>query len=179
MSEHVVQVHGKNFEKFISSARIQERIKEIAAQMDKDLAALNPVFLAVLNGAFFFAADLLREVNFTYEISFVKIRSYTGMQSGEATTLLGLDENLRARHVVVVEDIIDTGKTLYHLQEELKKINAESVRIASLVNKPDAIQYPVHVDYKGFDVPNDFLVGYGLDYDKQGRNFRDIYKLKP
>jgi hypoxanthine phosphoribosyltransferase len=179
MSEHVVQVHGKDFVKFIPSARIQERIKELAAEMDKDLSALNPVFLAVLNGAFFFAADLLREVNFTYEISFVKIRSYTGMQPGESSTLLGLDENLRARHVVVIEDIVDTGRTLNSLQEELKKIGTASVRIASLVCKPEAIRYPVNIDYKGFDVPNDFLVGYGLDYDKQGRNFRDIYKLKP
>jgi hypoxanthine phosphoribosyltransferase len=179
MSEHVIQVHGKDFEKFIPSARIQERIKELAAEMETDLSALKPVFVTVLNGAFFFAADLLREVNFTYEISFVKIRSYTGMQSGTASTLLGLDENLRARHVVVIEDIIDTGKTLNNLQEELKKIGTASVRIASLVCKPDAMQYPIHIDYKGFDVPSIFLVGYGLDYDELGRNFRDIYKLKP
>src|SRR5687767_1641032 len=141
-TKSIVQVHGKDFEKFIPAEAIAARIKEIAAEMDADLAELNPVFLPVLDGAFFFASDLMRELNFTYEISFVKFKSYTGMQSaGKVRTMLGLDESLRARHVVVVEDIVDTGKTLSELQEQLKSTGAASVRIATLVCKPAAMQY--------------------------------------
>jgi hypoxanthine phosphoribosyltransferase len=178
-SASVVQVHGKDFEKFIPAERIGRRVREMAADMQRDLAELNPVFIPVLNGAFFFAADLLREVNFAYEISFVKIRSYTGMtSSGEVQTVMGLEKNLTMRHVVIVEDIVDTGRTMNELQSELKETGAASVRIAALICKPTAMQYPVDITYKGFDVPDAFLVGYGLDYDNEGRNFRDIYKLK-
>lgn len=175
----VVKVLDKEFELFISYNHIQERIKQIAGVMNLELAELNPVFLAVLNGAFFFAADLMKEICFPCELSFVKISSYRGMQSsGVAETLIGLDENLGGRNIVIVEDIVDTGNTMHDLTQKLEKIKPASVRIATLILKPDALQKNVPLDYIGYEVPDEFLIGYGLDYDKQGRHFKDIYKIK-
>lgn len=175
----VVKVLDKEFDLYISYSRIQERIREMAEEMNRELAELNPVFLAVLNGAFFFAADLMKEIDFSCELSFVKISSYRGMQSsGIAETLIGLDENLTGRHIIIVEDIVDTGNTMHDLTLKLQEINPASVRIATLILKPDALQKNIKPDYTGFEVPDEFLIGYGLDYDKQGRHYKDIYKIK-
>ncbi|RYD79368.1 MAG: hypoxanthine phosphoribosyltransferase [Sphingobacteriales bacterium] len=177
--QNVIKVIDKEFEKFISAGEIQQRIKQIATQMNTELAGKNPVFLCVLNGAFFFASDLLKEIEFPCEISFVKVSSYSGMQStGQAKTLLGLDENLRGRNVVVLEDIVDTGFTMTKLIEMLLEVGAESVKVATLILKPTALKHKVDLHYTGFEVADDFLVGYGLDYNKQGRNYKHIYKLK-
>jgi hypoxanthine phosphoribosyltransferase len=147
--------------------------------MNVELKAANPVFLAVLNGSFFFAADLLKKLNFEYEISFVKIGSYSGLQSGpDLKTLVGLDENLTGRNVVIIEDIIDTGRTMNEIVRQLKEIHVFDIKIATLVIKPGSLAFAVKPDYTGFETPDDFLIGYGLDFNKQGRHFRDIYKIK-
>ncbi|MGZ5242703.1 MAG: hypoxanthine phosphoribosyltransferase [Bacteroidia bacterium] len=177
--QDVITVIDKDFDRYISSAQILERIKIMAGQMHNALADKNPVFLCVLNGAFFFAADLLKEIDFPCEISFVKVSSYSGMQStGQSKTLIGLDENLKNRHVVILEDIIDTGFTMLQITQLLNNSGAESVSVATLILKPTALKHHVKIDYTGFEVPDEFLVGYGLDYDKQGRNYKHIYKIK-
>ncbi len=177
--QDVVRVIDKDFVRYISSAKILQRIKEMAGAMHNDLAGKNPVFLCVLNGAFFFAADLLKEIDFPCEISFVKVASYSGMQStGQSKTLIGLDESLKGRHVVVLEDIVDTGFTMLKLKEMMENTGVESFSIASLILKPEALKHDIKLHYTGFEVPNDFLVGYGLDYNKQGRNYKHIYRLK-
>jgi hypoxanthine phosphoribosyltransferase len=175
----MVQVLDKEFDKYIPYETIYERVKFIAAQMNEELCTLNPLFLSVLNGSFFFAADLLKEIEFPCEISFVKVASYEGTQStGRLSTLIGLDENIRGRNVVVLEDIVDTGKTVHELCRQLQETGAASVRIAALIVKPQALRYDVKVDYKAFEAADEFLIGYGLDYNKQGRHYRDIYKIK-
>lgn len=172
----VVRVNDFDFRPFISHAMIQQRIKEIAAQINHDLAKEKPLFIGILNGSFMFAADLMRELSIKSEITFVKLSSYDGTQStGEVITRIGLDKPVKGRTVVVVEDIIDTGKTIHEMLKVLKAGKAGRIIIATLLLKPDALQYDIKVDYVGFKVPNDFLVGYGLDYDGLGRNLRDIY----
>jgi hypoxanthine phosphoribosyltransferase len=174
----MIQVLDKHFELFLPESRIAERVKELARRMNTELQETDPVFLSILNGAFFFAADLLKHINFTCEISFVKIASYQGIESGTHQTLIGLDENLEGRNVVVVEDIIDSGQTMFRLMQELKKIPVSDIKIATLILKPNAVKYPVSPDYIGFETPENFLIGYGLDYNKKGRHLKDIYKIK-
>ena len=175
-----VKVHDKTFVPFITDDEILERLKIVADEVTRDLAGKNPLFLAVLNGSFFFAADLLKLLDFDCEISFVKVATYSGMQStGSTKTLLGLEENITGRHVVVLEDIVDTGFTMYELIKMLNAQKPASLRIATLIFKPDALKHDVKLDYIGFSVPDDFLIGYGLDYNKQGRHYNHIYKLKP
>ncbi len=172
----VVRVNDLDFRPFISYAMIQQRIKEIAWQINHDLQNANPLFIGILNGSFMFAADLMKEVSVKSEITFVKLASYDGTQStGEVITRIGLEKPVRDRTVVVVEDIIDSGKTMHEMLRVLKKEKAGRVIIAALLLKPEALQYEIEVDYIGFKVPNDFLVGYGLDYDGLGRNLKDIY----
>jgi len=172
----VVRVNDLDFRPFISYAMIQERVKEIATQINMNFAKEEPLFLGILNGSFMFAADLMKEVSIKSEITFVKMESYKGTEStGEVITRIGLDKPVAGRTVVIVEDIIDTGKTMYEMLRVLKKEKAKRVIIAVLLLKPDALQYNIEADYIGFKVPNDFLVGYGLDYDGLGRNLKDIY----
>jgi len=174
----VVHVLGKSFEPFILEEEIASRVQEIAAKMNEELAGTQPVFLAVLNGAFFFASDLLKRIDFEYEVSFVKVASYAGMESGkELKTLLGLDESLAGRTVVVIEDIIDTGKTIFELTGQLRNIGVSDIKIATLILKPGAVKFPIAAQYVGFEVPDAFLIGYGLDFNKQGRHYRDIYQV--
>lgn len=174
-----VEIFGKTFEKFILQKTISERVSELAERMNKELKDSDPVFLPVLNGSFYFASDLLKQINFDYEISFVKIASYSGMKSGNnMKTLLGIDENLSGRNVVIIEDIIDTGRTIFKLQDQLKEIHVSDIKIASLIFKPRALKYNVNPDYSGFETGDEFLIGYGLDFDKKGRHYKDIYKLK-
>jgi hypoxanthine phosphoribosyltransferase len=136
------------------------------------------MFICVLNGSFIFAADLFRKISIEAEISFIKVSSYSGTQStGVIKSILGINESLAGRMVVVVEDIVDTGDTAVHLLDELKKQNPEKIFFASLLLKPLALRQEIKIDYLGFEVPNDFLIGYGLDYDGLGRNLEDIYKL--
>ncbi len=173
-----VKIHDKEFKISISAAVIQSRIAELGKQLSDDMNGKRPVFVAVLNGAFLFAADLLKHVTCECEITFVRVSSYAGTQStGQVRNLIGLNEKIEGRTVIVVEDIVDTGDTAMYLINELKKENPAEIRIASLLLKPKALKHDIKVDYTGFEVPNDFLVGFGLDYDGLGRNLNDIYTL--
>ena len=174
-----VTVRDKTFVISISSEQIEKRIAELAAIINADLKGKEPLFLSVLNGAFLFSADLLKKITIDCEISFVRVSSYMGMQStGSIKNLIGLNHEINGRTVVILEDIVDTGDTVVYLLEELRKNNPAEIRIASLLLKPKALRHDLKIDYIGFEVPNDFLIGYGLDYDGLGRNLNDIYKIK-
>ncbi|MCR5269948.1 hypoxanthine phosphoribosyltransferase [Xylanibacter brevis] len=173
-----VTIKDKTFETSIPEAEIHERVKAVAAQINKDMAGKNPLFLAVLNGAFVFAADLLREITIPCEISFVKLASYQGTTStGKVHEVLGVNEDLAGRTIVIVEDIVDTGLTMKQMVESLGTRNPASIHICTLLLKPDKLKENLNVEYVALRIPNDFIVGYGLDYDQQGRNLRDIYTV--
>lgn len=175
---NTVQVHDKVFKPFISREQIQERVKELGAQIDKDYAGLNPIFISILNGSFIFAADLFRYITVDAEISFIKLASYKGTTStGNVVTAIGMEERLEGRHVVILEDIVDTGKTLSAFIPEIMQRHPASLKIAAFLTKPEALQHDVHTDYVGFEIPNNFVVGYGLDYDGLGRNLPELYTL--
>jgi hypoxanthine phosphoribosyltransferase len=175
---NTIKVHDKHFELFISSETIQKTIEELAGRLNKDLEGKNPLFLVVLNGAFIFAADLFKRMRIDCQISFVKLSSYVGTETTNVVReLIGLDEVLRGRTVVIVEDIIDTGITMAETMSKLRKLEAAEVRLATLLFKPMAFQKDYNIDYIGMEIPNDFIVGYGLDYDGHGRNYPDIYKI--
>ncbi len=173
-----VKVHEKEFSIFIDAEKIDEAVTAVAEQINRDLAGETPLFLVVLNGAFMFASDLVKKITIPCDISFVKLSSYVGTKSTNTVReLIGLDEVLHDRTVVIVEDIIDTGITMGVTMEKLKKLEAKEVKIATLLFKPDAFRMSYPIDYVGLDIPNDFIVGYGLDYNGHGRNFSDIYKI--
>jgi hypoxanthine phosphoribosyltransferase len=174
-----IQVLDKTFEPYLKEAAIQEKITALAEALNKDYADKRPLFLSVLNGSFLFTADLFKQITIEAEVSFIKLASYKGTSStGNVITAIGLDMNVKDRHIIILEDIIDTGKTLHHYLPQLESMQPASVKIAVLLNKKEALQYPVQVDYSCFDIPNKFVVGYGLDYDGLGRNSKDIYQLK-
>jgi len=173
-----VKILDKTFRTFIPEAEIQQRVKDVADKINRDLDGKNPLFLAVLNGSFIFAADLMRYVTIPSEISFVKLASYQGITStGKVKEVIGINEDLTGRTVVIVEDIVDTGNTMKNMVESLGTRNPESVHICTLLLKPGKLQVPLDIEYVAMEIPNDFIVGYGLDYDQQGRNLRDIYVL--
>lgn len=177
-TKKIVRAHDLTFKPFLSEEKIQKRVIELSQDITKDYKGKKPVFLSILNGAFIFVADLVRACDLTCETTFIKLSSYDGVKStGNVTTLIGMDIDLKERDVIVVEDIIDTGKTLYQFLKELKKLEPASVKLASLLVKPEALQYDIYVDYKGFDIPNKFVIGYGLDYNGEGRNLASIYQL--
>lgn len=174
----IVKIKDKTFETFIPENEIQQRVKAVAEKLNRDMADKNPLFLAVLNGSFVFAADLMRYITIPSEISFVKLASYQGTAStGEVKEIFGVTEELHGRHVVIVEDIVDTGLTMKRMLESLGTREPASLHICSLLVKPDKLQVPLNIEYAAMEIPNDFIVGYGLDYDQQGRNLRDIYKI--
>ncbi len=176
MSE--VTIKDKRFKIFIPEAEILGRVKAVADRMNQDLAGKNPLLLAVLNGSFMFAADLMRYLTIPCEISFVKLASYQGIAStGEIKEVIGLNEDITDRPVVVVEDIIDTGATMKRMLETLGTRRPASIDICTLLLKPGKLKVPLDIKYTAIEIPNDFIVGYGLDYDQQGRNLRDIYTL--
>lgn len=173
-----IQVHDKKFTPYISAEKIHQRIKEMATDLNADLKDQKPLFIAILNGAFIFAADLFRELTIDSEISFIKLISYKGTRStGHVLTSIGLDMELFDRTVVILEDIVDTGRTLHEFLPQVRHQQPRKLLIASLLSKPDVLEYPIHIDYLGFAVPNKFILGYGLDYDGLGRNLPDIYQL--
>ena len=162
----------------IPEAEIKERVKALAEQMSKDLEGKNPIFLGVLNGSFIFAADLMREMTIPCEISFVKLASYQGTTStGKVQEVLGINENLSGRTVVIVEDIVESGQTMKQMIESLGTRNPESVRICTLFFKPEKLKEELNLDYVAFSIPDDFIVGYGLDYDGLGRELKDVYTI--
>ncbi len=174
-----VQIHDKIFEPYIPSEKIQSRIGELGQKIDLDLKGKNPVFLGVLNGSFRFASDLMTHINEDCEINFLKVASYSGTEtSGKVSELIGLNIDISGRDIIVIEDIVDTGHTLKFLLETLAKKNPKSIRIATLLFKPEAYLKEYPLDYIGFEIPNLFVVGYGLDYDGYGRNLNDIYQIK-
>ena len=173
-----VQVKDKKFRLSISEDEIRERVTQLGRQISKDLAGRNPLFLAVLNGSFMFAADLVRSVTEPSEITFVRMASYEGMQStGSVKVLMGLREDIENRTVVVIEDIIDSGLTMKELITTLQKKHPADIRIAALLVKPDNLRVELDIPYVCFRIPNDFIVGYGLDYDGEGRNLKAIYTV--
>ncbi len=175
----VVKIKDKSFETSITEAEIKQRVKAVAEQINHDMAGKNPLLLAVLNGAFVFAADLMRELTIPCEISFVKLASYQGVtSSGTVKEVIGINENLAGRTIIIVEDIVESGLTMKRMIESIGTRNPASVHICTLLLKPDRLQVPLDIEYVAFSIPNDFILGYGLDYDQQGRQLRDIYTLK-
>lgn len=173
-----ITVRDRQFTVSIPEKDILKRVAEVATQISKDLEGQNPLFLAVLNGSFMFAADLLRGINTPCEISFVRMASYEGTSStGQVKQLLGLKEDIKDRTVVIVEDIIDSGLTMKNLLELLQSKGPKDIRIASLLVKPGNLKVELDIPYCCFNIPNDFIVGYGLDYDGEGRNLRNIYTV--
>jgi len=173
-----VTVHDKTFGVFIKREEILRRVAEVAARINEDYKVLNPLFLCILNGSFIFAADLFRCITIDAEISFIKLASYKGTSSsGNVVTAIGMEEDLHGRHVVIVEDIIDTGKTLHSFLPEIEHRHPASVKIATFLTKPSALKHDIKADYTCFEIENKFVVGYGLDYDKLGRNLPDLYIL--
>ena len=174
-----IQIHDKVFIPFISKDDIDKRIREIAAMINTDYAGKKPLVIGILNGSFIFAADLFRELTIDAEISFIKLASYKGTSStGNVVTAIGMEESLNNRHVIIVEDIIDTGKTLSAFLPEIHMRLPASVKIATFLSKPEALKHDVKADYTAFEIENKFVVGYGLDYDGYGRNLPELYILK-
>lgn len=174
----LLQVHDKQFRPFLGEAELQQRIREMAAQLSKDLEGEKPLFIAILNGSFMFAADIFKQLTIEAEISFIKLASYKGTRStGNVITAIGLEEDLYDRTVVILEDIVDTGKTLSAFLPQLLHQQPKRLLVAVLLHKPEALTHPVQIDYLGFSVPDRFLLGYGLDYDGLGRNLPAIYQL--
>jgi len=173
-----IRIHDKLFEPYLPAADILNRIKDVAEKLNKDFAGRKPLFIAILNGSFMFASDLFKELTIDAEICFIKLASYKGTRSsGNVITAIGLDMELFGRDVVIVEDIVDTGKTLNEFLPQLQHQQPASLKIVALLHKPEATVFPIKIDYLGFSIPNKFVVGYGLDYDGLGRNFREIFKL--
>ncbi len=174
----VIKLKDKQFSIFISSSEIEKVVQRLAKEMNNDLKGKTPLFLIILNGSFMFAADLLKRINMECETSFVKLASYVGTEStSEVKQLIGLNEDIKGRTVVIVEDIVDTGITMESLLEQLDWRKPADVKIATLLFKPNALIKNLKIDYIGMEIPNDFIIGYGLDYDGFGRNLPDIYKI--
>jgi len=173
-----IRILDKTFREFITEETLQSRIEELAIQINRDMAGKDVVFLGILNGAFLFAADLFRRVKIEARISFVKLASYEGTgSSGTIKELIGWNEDIKNKAIVVIEDIVDTGNTLERIMGELIIRKASEIRIAAMLYKPAAYKKNIPLDYVGFEIPNDFVVGYGLDYDGYGRNLPSVYTL--
>lgn len=174
-----IQIKDKTFGRYLDSDKIQERIKTLAEEIKAEYADKNPLFIVVLNGAFMFASDLMKHISSPAEITFIRLNSYTKTQStGNIKELIRLDENVFGRHLIILEDIVDTGQTMSYLTEQLSELGAKSINVACLLHKPDALKMPMELKYIGFEIPNKFVVGYGLDYDGLGRNLNDLYSLE-
>lgn len=173
-----VKLHDRVFAPFISNDTISNGIREVALKLNEDFNGEPVLFVGVLNGAFRFISDLMKDINLECEVSFVKLASYSGTESRETVNkLIGFNESLDGKNVIIVEDIVDTGNTLVKIMAELDSFNPKSVKIATLLYKPKAYKKDIPIDYVGIEIPNDFIVGYGLDYDGLGRNLNEIYKI--
>lgn len=175
----MIQIKDKEFISYISEEMLLQRVREMGGKISRDFEGQSPVLLGVLNGSFMFLADLAKSISIPVEICFLKVSSYQGTNStGKVKDMSSLDIDLKDRPAIIVEDIVDTGLSMNYLLGKIKKLGPKSVSIATLLTKPDALQHPVKVDYVGFEIPNKFVVGYGLDYDGYGRNLPAIYQLK-
>jgi hypoxanthine phosphoribosyltransferase len=176
--EKRIKVLDKYFEPFIGSDRIKEIVGKLASQMNNDLKNKDVIFLGILNGSFMFASDLYKQIKLPSQISFLKLASYQGTStSGNVKRLIGINEDLQGKTVVILEDIVDTGITIENINKQLIGYEPAQIKIATLLLKPDALKVPVKLDYIGLEIPNDFIIGYGLDYNGFGRNLADIYKI--
>lgn len=174
-----ISLFNKTFEPYLPESLIQEKIKELGEMISKEYEGKKPLFIGVLNGSFMFAADLFKQITIEAEICFIKLASYKGTKStGNVITAIGLDTDIRERHLILLEDIIDTGKTMNEFIPQLYHQQPASVKMAVLLHKPEATIYPVQIDYCCFSIPDRFVLGYGLDYDGFGRNLKEIYQLK-
>ncbi len=173
-----VKIHDKTFKISYTEEEILKHVKVVADRINKDMEGKNPLFLAVLNGSFIFAADLMRMITIPCEISFVKLASYQGtMSTGKIKEVIGINENISGRDIIIVEDIVESGLTMKRMMESLGTRNPASIHICTLLLKPEKLTVDLDVEYVAMEIPNDFIVGYGLDYDQQGRNLREIYTL--
>ena len=173
-----IKVHDRIFEVYLSEATILEKIGDIAALINTDFEGKRPLFVAILNGSFMFASDLFKQLNREAELCFIKLASYKGMKSsGNVVTSIGLEADIFGRDVIIVEDIVDTGKTLHEFLPKLQHQQPRTLKIATLLHKSEATSYPLQLDYVGFEIPDKFVVGYGLDYDGLGRNLKEIYQV--
>ena len=173
-----VKIKDKTFQTSITEEEIRQRVRVLGQRLSKDLEGKNPLFLSVLNGAFMFTADLLREMTIPCEVSFVKLASYQGTTStGKVKEVIGINEDLTGRTVVIVEDIVESGKTMSRMIETLGTRNPASIHICSLFVKPEKLEVDLNIEYSAFEIPNAFIVGYGLDYDQQGRQLKEVYAL--
>lgn len=174
-----ITLFNKTFEPYLPESLIQEKIKELGELISKEYQGKKPLFIGVLNGSFMFAADLFKQITIEAEICFIKLASYKGTKStGNVITAIGLDTDIRDRHLILLEDIIDTGKTMNEFIPQLRHQQPASIKMAVLLHKPDATIFPVQIDYCCFSIPDRFVLGYGLDYDGFGRNLKEIYQLK-
>jgi len=174
----IIKIKDKKFTLSIPESDILAAVKTVAYQINTDLLGTNPLFICVLNGAFMFASDLMKDINFPCEITFIKLSSYEGLYtSGSVKEIIGLNESVVGRNIVVVEDIVDTGITMERILESLLAKGAKDIRIATFLQKPDALKRDIKIDYIAMKIPNDFIVGYGLDYDGYGRNLKNIYTV--
>lgn len=174
-----VKIKDKEFEPFLSQETIENAINEIAEKINKDLKGKDPLFICVLNGSFMYASELMKRITIPCEVSFVKMSSYKGItSSGKIKEIYGLEEDIKGRTVVIVEDIVDTGYTMSLMLEQLACDEPEQILVTTLLLKPDALKHDLQLDYVALEIPSDFIVGYGLDYDGYGRNFPEIYKIK-
>ena len=174
----MITVNNLQFKPFIAAETIQQRIEELGMVLRERYAGQRPLFIGILNGAFIFTADLVRAAELECEVTFMRLSSYAGLQStGQVTTNMGLDIEIKDRHVILVEDIIDSGRTLYELTKNMREQGPASVAIATLLLKPDALQFPLEADFVGFSIPSKFVIGYGLDYNQAGRELKEIYQL--
>lgn len=173
-----VKIRDKEFEKYLTQAEIEAAIDKVAKQMTADLADSDPLFIAILNGSFMFVSELMKRVNIPSELTFIKLASYDGVNStGDVKRVLALNKNIENRTVIILEDIVDTGNTMDHIIKELSQQHPKEIKVATLLFKPDAVIKKVPLDYVALEIPSDFIVGYGLDYDGYGRNLPDIYKV--
>ena len=179
MMEKLVKLHDKSFRLYKSESEILSIVRNIAHQINEDYIGRRPLLVPVLNGSFMFASDLIKELMLDCELSFIKAASYSGTNSGSLSTLIGLNENIEGRHVIIIEDIVDSGNTLAKILPAFIAANPASLKIASLLLKPIALQHDIKIDYVGLEIPAEFIVGYGLDYNGLGRNLRDIYQEAP
>lgn len=176
MNPDYISLHDKQFKPYLSGARLLAAVQTLAEQLTQEYAGKTPLFVAVLNGSFMFAADLLKALHLPCEVAFIRVASYQGTSStGKVQQILGLTEELAGRHVVILEDIVDTGHTMRMLLDTLGARQPASLEVATLFLKPECLQHELPIRYVGLSIPNDFIVGYGLDYDGLGRNYPDVY----
>lgn len=174
-----IQVHDKTFVPYLSGEEIIEKVKILAAQLSTDYKDKRPLFISILNGSFMFSSDLFKYLSIEAEICFIKLASYKGTKSsGQVITAIGLDMDITGRNIVILEDIIDTGKTMNQFLPQVYNQQPASLKVAVLLHKPAASVYPLHIDYTCFVIPNKFVLGYGLDYDGLGRNLPELYQLQ-